>query len=103
MYCVVYVTVPDYETAQKISQILLEKKLCACVNTVSNVFSMFRWQDKIESEDEALMVIKTRKNLFNDLCAQVKELHPYEVPEIIALPIIDVDNDYANWLQTELG
>lgn len=102
MFCVVNVTVPDEEIANKISEALVEKKLAACVAATKEIRSTYSWQGKVESEGEILLIIKTKKSLFTELKKTIKELHPYEVPEIIALPIIDLDEDYAAWMQGNL-
>lgn len=102
MFCLVNITVPDNEIAEKIAAKLIDKRLAACVNCIDNVRSTYRWQGKIESEDEKLLVVKTRKEFFTDLCELVKEIHPYEVPEIIAIPIVDIDESYTQWMQESL-
>ncbi len=95
---VVYITAPNEEEAAKIAYALVEGKLAACVNIVKNIRSIYSWQGKIEDEAEVLMIVKTKKSLFNSLSAKVKELHSYTVPEVIALPIIDGIEDYLKWL-----
>lgn len=95
---VVYITAPNEEEAAKIAHALVEGKLAACVNIVKNIRSIYSWQGKIEDEAEVLMIVKTKKSLFNSLSAKVKELHSYTVPEVIALPIIDGIEDYLKWL-----
>lgn len=102
MFCLLNVTVPDKETADKITKVLLDKRLAACVGTTKEILSTYRWQGRIESEQELLLTIKTRKSFFPELSKTIKDLHPYEVPEIIALPIIDIEEDYANWMQESL-
>ncbi len=94
----VYITAPNEEEAAKIAHALVEGKLAACVNIVKNIRSIYSWQGKIEDEAEVLMIVKTKKSLFNSLSAKVKELHSYTVPEVIALPIIDGIEDYLKWL-----
>lgn len=98
MYIVVLVTASSKEEANKIAQGLLEEKLAACVNILTGLESRFWWQGKIDSAKEVLLVIKTRKTLFNKLAKKVKGLHSYTVPEIIALPIINGNKAYLDWI-----
>ena len=103
MYIVVLVTASSKEEARKISRGLLEEKLAACVNILPGLESHFWWQGKIDSAKEALLVIKTKKELFNKLVRKVKSLHSYTVPEIIALPIISGNKEYLNWINDSTG
>ncbi|MBI4346820.1 MAG: divalent-cation tolerance protein CutA [Elusimicrobia bacterium] len=97
-YSVVLVTVPDEKTADRIAQDLLEKRLAACVNRVPGLLSRYRWEGKIENDAELLLIIKTRSALFGELAQAVKALHPYTVPEIVALPISEGYAQYLAWL-----
>ncbi len=97
-HIVVLVTAGSKEEARKIASGLLEEKLAACVNIIEGVESRFWWQGKIDSAKEALLVIKTKKELFNKLAKKVKSLHSYSVPEIISLPIIAGNKEYLNWI-----
>ncbi len=101
-YIVVYITTPDIDTAKKIADTLVREKLAACVNITSKINSTYYWQGNIENEDEFLMIIKTREDRFNNLERRVKELHPYSVPEIIALPIVRGSHDYLKWIDETL-
>lgn len=98
MYIVVLVTAGSKEEAQKIARGLLEEKLAACANIVENIESHFWWQGKIDEAREALVVIKTKRALFNKLISKVRSLHSYEVPEIIALPIVGGNKKYLDWI-----
>ena len=80
---------------------MVNEKLAACTNIVSPVQSLFRWEEKLCDETETLIIAKTRLDLFEKLQVKVKELHSYEVPEIIALPIIKGNEDYLKWVQNE--
>ncbi len=102
-YVVIFVTCANKEEGEKISQGLVEKKLAACVNLVPKINSRYRWQGKIEVSSETLLMIKTRKSLVNKLIAEVKKLHSYTVPEIIALPIIAGNKDYLAWIKGSVG
>lgn len=96
---VVLITAPSEDEAARIARTLVETKLAACINIVKNIRSIYTWQGKIEDDSEALMVVKTKKRLFESLSKKVKELHSYTVPEIIALPIVDGSEDYLKWLR----
>ena len=98
MHIVVLVTASSREEADKIAQGLLEEKLAACVNIVEGLESRFWWQGKIDSAKELLLIIKTRKTLFNKLAKKVRSLHSYTVPEIIAIPIISGSKAYLDWI-----
>ena len=97
-FSVVLVTVPDIKTAQNLSLNLVERKLAACVNMISNISSVYRWKDKIEQSQECLLLIKTKSTLVPDLGEFVKQNHPYSTPEIISLPIQDGLESYLDWL-----
>lgn len=98
MYLVVFISAGSREEAEKIASGLLKEKICACVNIVKDVDSHFWWQGKLDKAKEALLIIKTRKSLFARLVKKVKSLHSYEVPEIIALPIIAGHKPYLYWI-----
>jgi len=100
---VVLSTADSMETAVKIAQALVEDGEAACVNIVPGVRSIYRWQGKLCDEGELLMVIKTTQDRFEALRAQLKALHPYEVPEVIAIPIIAGDADYLRWLSANVA
>ena len=98
-YIVVLVTAKDRKEAQKIARGLLREKLIACANISGNVESLFWWQGNIDQSREALLVLKTRRVLFDKLAVKVKALHSYKTPEIIALPIIAGSGDYLKWIK----
>jgi periplasmic divalent cation tolerance protein len=101
-YIVVLMTAPSPEIGQQIAQALVEQKLAACVNLVSSIRSIYAWEGKINTDDEVLLVVKTRQDLFADrLIPTVKALHPYQTPEIIALPILAGAQDYLDWIERE--
>jgi periplasmic divalent cation tolerance protein len=91
-------TVPDRETGEKIAQALVEEHLAACVNLLLGVASVYRWQGKVEKASECLLLIKTGVSRFDVLKRRIQELHPYDLPEIIALPIIHGSREYLNWI-----
>jgi periplasmic divalent cation tolerance protein len=96
---VVYITAPNEDEAVRIAGALVEARLAACVNIAGDIRSIYSWQGKIEDEKEVLMIIKTRPELFNALKAKALEMHPYSVPEIIAVPIVDGSEEYMQWLR----
>lgn len=91
-------TVPDRESGERIAQILVEARLAACVNLVPGLTSIYRWQGKVENESECLLVIKSTAARSQALIEQIKTLHPYDLPEIIALPITDGSPEYLKWI-----
>ncbi|KPK01764.1 MAG: hypothetical protein AMK71_04415 [Nitrospira bacterium SG8_35_4] len=96
---VCYITAPNEAEAVKIARALVEDRLAACANIVKNVRSIYTWDGAIEDEAEVLMIVKTQKSLFHKLSEKVKEVHSYDVPEVIALPIIDGSEEYLQWLR----
>jgi len=102
-YVVVFITTGSYKEARKIADELVAQRKAACVNIVPSVNSIFRWKGKIENAEENLLVVKTRAKLFPEVVSAVKGIHSYEVPEIIALPIVDGNPDYLAWLKEETG
>jgi periplasmic divalent cation tolerance protein len=100
-YRVVLVTVPDAAAGERIAEALVGERLAACVNRLDGVRSTYRWRGAIERSGESLLVIKTRAALVADVTARVKALHPYTVPEVIALAIETGNPDYLAWLGAE--
>ncbi len=100
-FIVVFVTAANRSEAEQIGQSLVEKKLAACCNIVEPIFSIFHWEEKICRENEVLLIIKSIKNRFDAIVAEVKKLHSYTTPEIIALPLVAGSGDYLNWIETE--
>ncbi len=98
-YCLVYVTVGSEAQAQQIAQALLLDKLAACVNCVGPMQSTYVWQGEIQADSEFLLMIKTRQSLFETLSQRVSELHSYELPEIIAVPLSQGLPAYLQWIQ----
>lgn len=100
-YVVVFIMAATTEEAWKIANILASGRKAACVNIVPQVHSRFWWHGKIDSADEVLLIVKTREALLDDLIGLIKENHSYEVPEVIALPIVGGNPDYLQWLDDE--
>ena len=97
-HLVVLVTTPTSEVAQEIANKLVSDKLAACVNILPEIMSIYTWDGEICEDSEILLIIKTRADLFEALSAQVQTLHPYEVPEVIALPITTGSEKYLHWI-----
>jgi periplasmic divalent cation tolerance protein len=100
---VVLSTFPDAEKAAQVARILVDEHLVACVNLVAAVRSIYRWQGAIQDETEALAIMKTTAEHYGALAARLVELHPYEVPEIIALPLAAGHPPYLGWLAAQLS
>jgi len=95
---VVFVTTSSEEEAARIGRALVEGGLAACANVLPRIRSIFRWEGKVSEEQESLMVVKSRSDLFGDLARTVKRLHSYQVPEIIAVPIAHGSPEYLSWI-----
>lgn len=100
-FIVIYCTVPNKKEGRQIAKALLEHKLVACVNIVDKIESIFSWDGEICEEKEALMIIKTKKSLFDDVKLVIQKLHSYTVPEVISLPIAQADETYLKWIEHE--
>jgi periplasmic divalent cation tolerance protein len=104
---IVITNAPDRAVAQKIAHALVEQKLAACVNILAECTSVYRWQGKIETAGEVPLLIKTRADIYAEVEAAIKSLHPYELPEIVAVPVGHGSSDYLDWLNaatiTEIG
>jgi len=100
-YIVVYITTSSVSEAKKIGRLLVEEKLAACSNIISPIRSIYSWQGRICDDKEALMILKTKRKLFKNIVARVEKLHSYDVPEIIAIPIIEGSGKYLSWLNKE--
>jgi periplasmic divalent cation tolerance protein len=100
---VVLSTCGSPEEAQRLARALVEKRLAACVSVISGVRSVYHWKDAIEEEEEVLLVIKTSRPLLEDLRSEIERLHSYEVPEVIAMQVVDGSERYLAWLDRELA
>ncbi len=96
-------TCPDPATAERIAQTVVSERLAACVNIVPGLASIYRWQGQIQHESELLLLIKTREAIYPLLETRIRELHPYQVPEIIALSILTGSAPYLDWLADNTG
>lgn len=94
---VVLCTVPNEATAEKLAKGLVEERLAACVNAIPGLSSYYRWQGKLEVDSEIQLLIKTRRGRFDELAAWIQANHPYDVPELVALPAERVSESYLAW------
>jgi periplasmic divalent cation tolerance protein len=88
--------------AERLSRALVAERLAACVSVVPRVESYYHWKGEIESSEEFMLIIKTSRDLFPAICAEMEKLHPYEVPELLALPIVAGAENYLSWFQANL-
>ena len=100
-YIVVLITAGSDEEAHEIADALVGQRKAACVNIVPQISSLFWWEDKIDEEKESLLLVKTRAELFREVVNVVQGIHSYEVPEIIALPLVEGNPEYLTWLGKE--
>ncbi|TET49007.1 MAG: divalent-cation tolerance protein CutA, partial [Dehalococcoidia bacterium] len=98
-YIVILITSDSIEEADHIARVLLEKKKVACVNILRGIDSYFWWEGKVDSARENLLIAKTRASLLPEVVALVRKIHSYDVPEVIALPIIGGNQDYLDWIE----
>lgn len=96
---VVLVTAPDLAVGARLGRSLVEEGLAACANLVPGVRSIYRWQGEIHDDPEVLLIVKTRASLVEALAARVRALHPYELPEVLALPVAGGSAAYLAWLR----
>ncbi|MFB6470557.1 MAG: divalent-cation tolerance protein CutA [Vulcanisaeta sp. AZ3] len=102
-YVVVFVTVPSREVGLSIARDLVSARLAACVNVVDGLRSVYFWEGRVEEDNEALLVIKSRRDRLDELVRFVRERHPYKVPEVIALPVVGGFVDYLRWIDEVVG
>ncbi|MFH0702230.1 MAG: divalent-cation tolerance protein CutA [bacterium] len=100
-FCVILTLTPNFEEARKIARSLVENNLAACVNIVQNVTSVYRWKEEIQEDSEFLLFIKTQKTLFDKVKQSIRDLHSYELPEIIMLPIENGQKNFLSWIEQE--
>jgi periplasmic divalent cation tolerance protein len=94
----VYVTAPSKAQARRIILALLKRRLVACGSVLDGVDSAFLWKGRIDRAKEVLILLKTRRTLFGRVASEIKKMHSYEVPEIVAIPIVDGSNKYLKWI-----
>ena len=99
---VILSTCGTQEEAEKLAHILLEARLAACVNVIPRIRSYYRWKGAIESAEECLLIVKSSRELFGAIGAVLEKEHSYEVPELLALPVVEGGTNYLNWLLANL-
>jgi len=97
----IIITVPDAKSANKISAMLVEQRLAACVNTITGVTSLYRWEGELNSDEELILLVKTASDNFDKISMAVKSIHPYDLPEIIAVPVVAGFSPYLKWVKDE--
>ncbi len=97
-HLIVFITAPSVQDAENIGNELVDSRLAACVNILPGIRSIFIWNDKKESVDECLLLVKTRKNHFDKIRDKVRQLHSYDTPEIISVEISNGNQDYLDWI-----
>ena len=95
----VFTTTGTEAVAREIAEVLVDKHLAACVQIAGPITSTYRWQGKIETAEEWLCIIKTTQGLYEEVESTIRELHPYDVPEIVAVPVTAISQDYLEWLK----
>ena len=95
---VIFITASTRKEAHKIASVLLNERKAACVNIVPGISSFFWWEGKLDSAQESLVIVKTKESVLDEIVGLVREIHSYDVPEIIALPIIGGNQDYLEWV-----
>ena len=101
-YIQVFTTTEEKNDAEKMAKVLVEKRLAACVQVIGPIISTYQWKGNLEIAQEWLCLIKTRRDLYDEVEAAIKEMHPYETPEIIAVPFVAASREYLEWLRSEL-
>jgi periplasmic divalent cation tolerance protein len=101
-FLLVLCTCPTREVASAIATALLEERLAACVNQLPGIKSLYRWEGRIEDDEELLLLIKTTAQRFPALEEMIRDLHPYDVPEIVGLPLTVGSKDYFSWIRNSV-
>lgn len=99
---IVYITTSDYQEAKKIGEEIVKLRLAACANILGNVESLYWWKGDLEKAKERILILKTTKNKVEEIKKQVKKLHSYENPCVIAIPIIEGSEEYLDWIKKEV-
>lgn len=99
----VYVTASDEAEARRVGRALVEERFAACANVIPGMRSIYRWQGEVQEASEAVLILKTTAALLDRLTARVKELHSYDVPCVVGLPIAGGNPDYLDWIRAETG
>ncbi len=99
---IIFITCATKKEAREISERLVQSRLVACVNIIDRIESIFWWKENIDSSREVLLIAKSKRSLINEIVSQVKLMHSYQVPEIIAVPIIAGNRDYIKWINESI-
>ena len=102
MYALVYITTSGEEESKKIGRTIVEERLAGCVNIISTIESLYWWKGEIESDKESVLIAKTKVSNIENIIKRVKEIHSYENPAILAIPIINGSKDYLDYLDAEI-
>jgi periplasmic divalent cation tolerance protein len=102
MYVLIYITTSGAEEAKRIGKRIVEERLAACANVIEKVHSSYWWKGKLEESDEAVLLLKSKKDRVKKIIAMVKKLHSYENPAIVAFPILEGSEEYLRWIEGEV-
>jgi len=102
MYALIYITTSSTDESKKIGNVLVKEKLAACVNIIASIESIYLWKGDIEDDKESLLIAKTKVANIDEIIKKVKEIHSYENPAILAIPIIEGSKDYLSYLDSEM-
>ena len=97
----VYITCSNLDEAKRIGRKIVEERLCACVNIIEGIHSFYWWKGNLEQDRECAIIAKTKKGLMDELIKRVKELHSYECPCIVSIPLKEGNPDFFNWIEQE--
>ena len=100
--CIVYITTGSFDEAAKIGKILVEESLSACVNIIGGMHAIYCWQGKIQTDEEFVLIAKTRRHLIEPVTARVKECHSYECPCVVAIPVIGGNPNFLDWIDEQI-
>lgn len=102
MYAFIYITTSEKDESRNIGTKLVQERLAACINIVPSIDSVYLWKGEIEEDNESLLIVKTKTKNIDKIIKRVKEIHSYETPAILAIPIIDGSKDYLDYLDSEM-
>ncbi len=100
-YCLVYMTASTTEEAERIGAALVEERLAACANVIGGMRSIYRWEGKVQNDQEAVLIAKTREDLLDALTERVKALHSYQIPCVVGITITGGNEDFLDWIGAE--
>jgi len=101
-YILIFVTASSQDEAEKMGHTLVQERYVACANSIPDIRSIYHWKKELCKDQEVLLLLKSRRDLFPKIQKRIKELHSYDVPEIIAIPIIEGSEDYLKWIDDSL-